>query len=225
MYKENMCYNNIGVFMRQRNVKNKKEIISNSKYIILNPSEYKGNWKKLFSNDNPIYIEIGMGKGDFILENAIKYPNINFIGIEKFDSIIALAIKKIENYELNNLKLLRMDALSINEVFDNEIEKIYLNFSDPWPKERHAKRRLTSNVFLTKYDNIFVNNPVIEMKTDNRGLFEYSLISFNDYGYIIKEISLDLHNSNKDDNIMTEYEKKFSLKNNCIYYVKVVKKR
>ena len=209
--------------MRQRNVKNKKEIINNSKYIILNPKEYRGSFKKLFNNDNPIYIEIGMGKGDFILENALRYPDINFIGIEKYDSIIALAIKKIEGYELNNLKLIRMDALIIDEVFNHEIDKLYLNFSDPWPKERHAKRRLTSNIFLDKYQNIFRNNPIIEMKTDNRNLFEFSLISFNLHGYLIKDISLDLHNSNKDDNIMTEYEKKFSLKNNCIYYVKVEK--
>lgn len=211
--------------MRQRNVKNKKEIINNSKYIILNPSEYLGNWKKLFNNSNPIYIEIGMGKGDFILENAIKYPNINFIGIEKFDSIIALAIKKIEKFDLCNLKLIRMDALNICDVFSKEIDKLYLNFSDPWPKERHAKRRLTSSVFLEKYDNIFKKKPVIEMKTDNRGFFEFSLISFNNHGYKINDISLDLHHSKIENNIMTEYERKFSLEKHCIYYVKVEKIR
>ena len=211
--------------MRQRNVKNKKEIINNSKYIIINPSEYKGSWGKLFHNSNPIYIEIGMGKGDFILENAIRYPNINFIGIEKFDSIMALAIKKIETNELNNLKLIRMDALSIEDVFEREIDKIFLNFSDPWPKERHAKRRLTSDRFLERYDNIFKDKPIIEMKTDNQGLFEYSLISFVENSYLIKEISLDLHKSNITDNIMTEYERKFSSLNNRIYYVKVEKKR
>ena len=209
--------------MRQRNVKNKKEIISNSKYIIENPSEYKGCFSKLFNNSNPIYIEIGMGKGDFILGNASKYPEINFIGIEKFDSIMALAIKKIEQYDLPNLKLIRMDALSINDVFSKEIDKIYLNFSDPWPKDRHAKRRLTSDNFLNKYNDIFKSNPTIEMKTDNQGLFEYSLISFNRNGYLIKEISLDLHNSNIENNIMTEYERKFSSLNNRIYYVKVEK--
>ncbi len=211
--------------MRQRNVKNKKEIINNSKYIILNPNEYKSLWQKVFNNLNPIYIEIGMGKGDFILENARRYPNINFIGIEKYDSIIALAIKKIEKNELTNLKLIRMDALNILDVFNHEITKIYLNFSDPWPKERHAKRRLTSNVFLEKYDDVFINYPCIEMKTDNRGLFEYSLISFNENGYLIKEISLDLHNSTIENNIMTEYERKFSEENHCIYYVKVEKKQ
>ena len=209
--------------MRQRNVKNKKEIINNSKYIILNPKDYIGKWNNLFNNSNPIYIEIGMGKGDFIHENAMTYPNINFIGIEKYDSIIALAIKKIEENELDNLKLIRMDALNINDVFKKEIDKIYLNFSDPWPKERHAKRRLTSDVFLEKYDILFKNNKVIEMKTDNQNLFEYSLISFNNSGYKIEEISLDLHHSNKENNIMTEYEKKFASKNNRIYYVKVVK--
>ena len=209
--------------MRQRNVKNKKEIINNSKHIVQSPEDYKNDWHKVFNNSNSIYIEIGMGKGDFILENAIRYPNINFIGIEKYDSIIALAIKKIEKYDLDNLRLIRMDALNIDNVFNKEIDKIYLNFSDPWPKERHAKRRLTSNVFLEKYNKLFINKPIVEFKTDNRSLFEYSLVSFNNAGYIIKEISLDLHNSTKDDNIMTEYEQKFSRNNNCIYYVKVEK--
>lgn len=209
--------------MRQRNVKNKKDIINNSKYIISNPKNYYKKWSELFNNSNPIYIEIGMGKGEFILNNALKYPNINFIGIEKFDSIMALAIKKIEEYELNNLKLIRMDAMDISDVFHKEIDKIYLNFSDPWPKKRHIKRRLTSDVFLNKYDEIFKDNKVIEMKTDNRNLFEYSLISFNENNYLIKEISLDLHQSNIEDNIMTEYERKFSSNNNTIYYVKASK--
>lgn len=209
--------------MRQRNVKNKKEIINNSKYIIMNPTDYKGTWQRLFNNNNPIYIEIGMGKGDFILENAINNPNINYIGIEKFDSIIALAIKKIEKFDISNLKLIRMDALNIDNVFYREISKIFLNFSDPWPKPRHAKRRLTSDVFLKKYDNIFKNERVIEMKTDNQSLFEYSLISFNNDEYKIQEISLDLHNSSIINNVMTEYERKFSANNKSIYYVKVVK--
>ena len=208
--------------MRQRNVKNKKDIINNSKYIVSNPNSFIGKWKEVFNNSNPIYIEIGMGKGDFILENAKRYPNINFIGIEKFDSIMALAIKKIENEELDNLRLIRMDALDILNVFKKEIDKIYLNFSDPWPKPRHAKRRLTSPVFLSKYNEIFKNNPIIEMKTDNQSLFEYSLISFNENGYIIKEISLNLHESDITNNIMTEYEKKFSSNNKPIYYVQVV---
>ncbi len=209
--------------MRQRNVKNKNDIINNSKYIINNPYELKGKWHKVFNNDNPIYIEIGMGKGKFILENALKYPNINFIGIEKYDSIIALAIKKIEVNELSNLRLIRIDANEIDDIFDKEIDKIYLNFSDPWPKPRHEKRRLTSSLFLDKYDNIFRNDKVIEFKTDNELLFEYSLISFNEHNYKIKEINLNLHKENVPDNIMTEYEEKFSSLNNVIYYVKVEK--
>ena len=209
--------------MRQRNVKNKKEIIGSSSYIVLEPEKYQCEWHKVFKNNNPIYIEIGMGKGDFIIENAKRYTDINFIGIEKYDSIMALAIKKIEKENLNNLKLIRMDALSINDVFKKEIDKIYLNFSDPWPKKRHAKRRLTSEIFLSKYDDILKKNCAIEMKTDNQNLFEYSLVSFNEQDYKIKEISLDLHNSDKDNNIMTEYEAKFSKENKKIYYVKVVK--
>ena len=204
-------------------MKNKKEIINSSILVVNNPFEYRGKWRDLFQNNNPIYIEIGMGKGDFILEKAKKYPNINFIGIEKYDSILALAIKKID-VSLSNLKLIRMDAKDIDYVFENEIDEIFLNFSDPWPKPRHAKRRLTSNEFLTKYDLLFRNNKIIEMKTDNRGLFEYSLISFNENAYQIKEISLNLHKDNYPDNIMTEYERKFSLQNNVIYYVKVEKK-
>lgn len=210
--------------MRQRNVKNKKEIIEKSKYVVSNPIELFNNWHNVFGNDNPIYIEIGMGKGNFIIGNSEKYPNINFVGVEKFDSILALALKKMEELELPNVRVIRMDAFDIDKVFNHEISKIFLNFSDPWPKKRHTNRRLTSGVFLEKYNSLFKNEKVIEMKTDNQGLFEYSLCSFNDNGYFINEISLDLHNSGKDDNIMTEYEKKFSDKNNRIYYVKVTKK-
>lgn len=210
--------------MRQRNVKNKKEIIENSNYVVSNPESMINNWHGIFNNDNPIYIEIGMGKGNFIIGNAKMYPNINFIGIEKFDSILALALKKIDELDLPNLKVIRMDAIDIDKVFNHEISKIFLNFSDPWPKKRHSNRRLTSGAFLSKYENLFVDEKVIEMKTDNQGLFEYSLCSFNENGYLINEISLDLHKSMKEDNIMTEYEKKFSDKNNRIYYVKVSKK-
>ena len=209
--------------MRQRNVKNKKEIINNSCYVVSNPIEMNNNWHSLFNNNNPIYIEIGMGKGNFIIENAKQYPNINFIGIEKFDSILALALKKMDELELPNLKVIRMDAFEIDKVFNHEISKVFLNFSDPWPKKRHTNRRLTSSVFLNKYENLFVAEKVIEMKTDNQSLFEYSLCSFNENNYKINEISLDLHNSLKEDNIMTEYEKKFSDMNNRIYYVKVTK--
>ena len=211
--------------MRLRNVKNKEEIMNNSKLLITNPKENIGKWNKVFNNNNKIYIEIGMGKGTFILENALAYPNINFIGIEKYDSIIARAIQKIESLEVipNNLKLIRMDAKEIDSIFNKEIDMIYLNFSDPWPKKRHSERRLTSNYFLNKYDLIFKNDKEIIMKTDNTSLFEYSLVTLSQNNYKFEKISLDLHNSDVENNIMTEYEKKFSRKNNCIYYVKVVK--
>ena len=207
--------------MRLRNVKNKQDILSSSTLLVENYKEIKGSWNKLFNNDNPIYIEIGMGKGDFILGNALKYPSINFIGIEKYDSVIARAIQKIEGREEipSNLKLLRMNAMEIEEAFDKEVSRIYLTFSDPWPKNRHSERRLTSKTFLEKYDKIFKDTKEIIMKTDNTNLFEYSLVSLSTYGYILEKVSLDLHNSDIEDNIMTEYEKKFTEKNVKINYL------
>jgi tRNA (guanine-N7-)-methyltransferase len=196
--------------MRLKNVKNKNDIIEKCNYIVKQPEQYKGNWNKLFNNNNYIYIEIGMGKGQFIIENAIKCPNINFIGIEKYDSVIARASQKANEYELKNLRLIRYDAINIEKIFDHEINRIYLNFSDPWPKKRHAKRRLTSDVFLSKYDKVFKNKKEIYQKTDNMLLFEYSIESLSQYGYKLKNISLDLHNSDYQDNIMTEYEQKFN---------------
>ena len=195
--------------MRLRNVKGAKDKIILSEYNIDNPFDNINNWNKVFNNNNPIYIEIGMGKGKFIVENAIKNPNINYIGIEKFDSVLVRAIEKVEELNISNLKFIRMDAFRIDEVFNKEIDKIYLNFSDPWPKERHAKRRLTSTIFLEKYDKIFKSNNIIEMKTDNIDLFNYSVNSLREYGYDIEYLTNDLHNENID-NIMTEYEEKFS---------------
>ena len=183
------------------------------------PGKSPIGWHTLFNNSNPIYIEIGMGKGKFIIENAKKYPNINFIGIEKFDSILALALKKID-VDLSNLYMIRLDANNILDVFDKEITRIYLNFSDPWPKKRHEKRRLTSPLFLEKYDLVFKNNNHIEMKTDNKDLFSYSIKSLNNYGYYIEDITFDLKS---DDNIMTEYEEKFTKLNNPIYKIEVSK--
>ena len=209
--------------MRLRNVKNKLEIINNSKYIILNPKDYYGKWNNVFGNSNKIHIEIGTGKGNFIINKAKNNPDINFIGIEKFDSVIARALEKIPD-DLNNLKMIRINALELDEVFDKEIDTIYLNFSDPWPKKRWHKRRLTSDIFLKKYDTLFKDECKIIQKTDNMSLFEYSICSLSNYGYIIKNISLDLHNSEIEDNIMTEYEEKFSSKGKPIYYLEVVKK-
>lgn len=209
--------------MRLRNVKGAKEIIDNSTYIIKNPNDYRGNYQKIFENNNPIHIEIGMGKGDFIIENAKKYPNINFIGIEKFDSVIVRAVQKLENEEIPNLKLIKIDANEIDDVFDKEISVIYLNFSDPWPKARHAKRRLSSEIFLNKYDSVFIDKKRIIMKTDNRKLFEYSIKSFTDYGYKIEDISLNLYEDDIKNNIPTEYETRFHNRGCLIYKVDVSK--
>jgi len=209
--------------VRLRNVKGAKEIIESSNYVVLDYKKYRGNYNKLFKNNNPIYVEIGMGKGKFIIDNAIKYPNINFIGIEKYDSVVVRAIQKLEDKDIPNLKIIRMDALEITDVFDREVSRIYLNFSDPWPKDRHEHRRLSSDIFLKKYDLIFKDNKNIVMKTDNRNLFEYSVKSFVNYGYKINDISLDLHQANYQDNIMTEYEEKFVSKGSPIYMIDVSK--
>ncbi len=198
--------------MRLRNVKNAYEIINKSKYFVSNPENYKGKWSSLFENDNPIHIEIGMGKGDFIIGMAKLYPNINFIGIEMYDSVLVRAVNKLENEKLDNLRVIRMDARMIENIFDKEINLIYLNFSDPWPKNRTAKRRLTHERFLKRYDNIFKDKNIIYLKTDNINLFEFSIESLSEYGYKLKNISLDLHNSAYENNIMTEYEKKFNEK-------------
>ena len=208
--------------MRLKHIKNADVDIKKSSYYINNPENYKGKFNELFGNDNPIHLEIGMGKGDFIIEMARRYPDINFIGMEKFDSVLVKATKKLEGIDLPNLKLLWYDAASIDEVFDHEIDTIYLNFSDPWPKKKHAKRRLTHESFLNKYDYIFKKGNNIIMKTDNRKLFEYSVKSLTDYGYKIEDISLDLH-SDEVDIVETEYEKKFVAKGNVIYKVNVNK--
>ena len=194
--------------MRLKNVKGANEIIVKGKYYIDNPYEYKGCWNKYFNNNNPIHIEIGMGKGDFIIESAKRNPNINYIGIEKYDSVIVRAIQKSNELEISNLVIIRADAIKLEEIFDKEIDTIYLNFSDPWPKERHAKRRLTSSIFLDIYDKIFKDEKKIIMKTDNINLFNYSLDSLCEYGYEIIYKTNDL-DCLSEDNIMTEYENKF----------------
>lgn len=210
--------------MRLRNVKNAKEILENCELLINNPQDYKGNFNKLFNNNNPICLEIGMGKGQFIIEMAKKNPNINYIGIEKMSSILARGIEKVSKEDIPNIRLLRIDALQLNDIFDKEIDTIYLNFSDPWPKNRHAKRRLTSEVFLKVYDDVFKNEKKIIQKTDNDLLFESSLVSLSEYGYILKEVCLDLHNNINISNCMTEYEEKFSKLGIKIKYLKAVKK-
>lgn len=194
--------------MRIRNVKNKQKIIEGSSYFLENPVNYRGCFQSLFSKVQPLYVEIGMGKGKFLLENAKRHPEINFIGIEKQDSVVALALKKMENEKLDNLLIIRLNALEIDQVFFHEVDRLYLNFSDPWPKSRHHSRRLTSKIFLEKYDTIFRNDATIYLRTDNENLFSYSLETMSQYGYLFQEVTLDLHKAS--DVVTTEYEDRFS---------------
>ncbi len=199
--------------MRLRNVKGSRETIAACDFVVQVPEENKGKWRELFGNDNPIHIEIGMGKGKFITTLAINNPDINYIGIEKYSSVLVRAIEKRRELDIDNLVFLRMDAENLAEVFEkDEIDKIYLNFSDPWPKDRHAKRRLTSTTFFGRYDQVLKKSGVVEFKTDNRVLFDFSLEEVVNAGWILKEHTFDLHNDAKmnEGNVMTEYEEKFS---------------
>jgi len=199
--------------MRLRKVKNAKERLTDGYYFIENPKDNKGNWHKVFNNDNPIHIEIGCGKGQFIYTLSKQNPDINYIAIEKFDSVLLRVLEKIKEENIPNLKICIIDANEISEYFnENELDRIYLNFSDPWPKKHHAKRRLTSPLFLNQYRVILNKDGEIHFKTDNRGLFEYSLQSFNECNYSIYNISLDLHKDLEKYpfNITTEFEDKWS---------------
>ena len=198
--------------MRLKKVKDAKERVEASEYYVSTPSEYKGKWNEFFKNNNPIHIEIGMGKGNFIIGMAKAHKDVNYIGIEMDDSVMVKAVEKLKQEEkpLKNLKLVLIDAMKIDEIFENEISRIYLNFSDPWPKAKHEKRRLTSKIFLEKYDKIFKGQKQIFQKTDNNDLFDFSMVSLVENGYELRNVTRDLHSENVSDNIMTEYEEKFS---------------
>jgi len=206
--------------MRLRKVKNADEILaSRSDIFIENPSANKGKWKQIFKNDNPIYLEIGMGKGQFIYKHAMTNLQINYIGLEIEKSVLAKAVGKIE--AIDNLFIINYDATNIKDIFaDNEVDRIYLNFSDPWPKNRHSKRRLTENSFLDNYRDILAKDAIIAFKTDNRHLFEFSLQELNNTNWKFERISLNLH-EDFDDIITTEYEDKFNKENKIIYFVEV----
>lgn len=200
--------------MRLRHVKNAFEDLANdTKYFVLNPKDYHGKWAlEVFKNNNPIHIEIGCGKGQFMMGLAKHFPDINFIAIEKYDSVLLRCLEKVSQDDIPNLKLVLLDALMLKEVFDKgEVEEIYLNFSDPWPKTRHAKRRLTSYIYLDIYRNILASDGAIIQKTDNRSLFESSLESLSQNDWYLTNISLDLHKTDLF-NITTEYEDKWSPK-------------
>lgn len=204
-------------------MKNAKQIIEDCEYVIKHPQDFKGKYQSVFNNTNPIHIEIGMGKGKFIYEMAKINPHINFIGIEKYESVLVRAVEKVNVEPLPNLRLMCIDALNLPDIFDHEISCIYLNFSDPWPKNRHAKRRLTSEVFLDIYENLFVNEKRIIQKTDNLILFASSLKNLNNYGYKFDSVSLDLA-STDIPNVETEYETKFKSQGIKINYLNAYKK-
>ena len=204
--------------MRLRNVPGARETIIENKFSIQQPEQMKRKWAEVFQNDHPIHIEVGMGKGQFIIEMARRNPEVNYIGIEKYSSVLVRAVEKLEDFEQDNLRLIRMDAENIEEVFDkDEVDRIYLNFSDPWPKDRHAKRRLTSTRFLERYDNILTPEGRVMFKTDNKDLFDFSLEQVEEAGWILENHTYDLHHSEYNEgNVMTEYEEKFSAKGNPI---------
>lgn len=208
--------------MRLRNITGSREMIAESPYVVKEESlkECPGRWQEIFGNEQPIHIEIGMGKGKFLYTMAKMHPDINYVGIEKYSSVLLRAIQKMEEEELPNLKFIRMDAENIDQVFGREeVDKIYLNFSDPWPKDRHAKRRLPSGQFLARYNLILKKEGRLEFKTDNRELFDYAVEELEPAGWQADVITYDLHGNRElvQDNVMTEYEEKFSARGNPIY--------
>lgn len=207
--------------MRVRNRPGAAEMLAaHPEIVIQDPHKMKGRWHEEFGNDQPIHIEIGMGKGQFITQMASAHPDINYIGVEMQVSVISLALDKALETEVPNVRLLHVDGSELTEYFaDSEVDQIYLNFSDPWPKKRHEKRRLTSPNFLKVDETILRPQGEIHFKTDNQKLFEYSLSSFSKYGMTIQQVWLDLHSSDYEGNIMTEYEEKFSAKGQPIYRV------
>ena len=208
--------------MRLRNVPGAREVMVDNEYVFTEPEGMCATWKEVLGNDNPIHIEIGMGKGTFITTLAGMNPDINYVGIEKYSSVLLRAVEKQDELQLPNLRFIRMDAENINEVFGvDEVDRIYLNFSDPWPKDRHAKRRLTSRQFFARYDKMLKKEGRVEFKTDNRVLFDFSVEEVKEAGWNLVECTYDLHSDERlnEGNVMTEYEQKFSSKGQVIYRV------
>lgn len=206
--------------MRLRNIPGSREAIAANRWCIQEPEGAKGAWKDIFGNGNPIHIEIGMGKGQFLMRLARENPHINYVGIEKYSSVLLRALQKMEECPLDNIRFIRMDAEDLCLVFgQGEVGRIYLNFSDPWPKDRHAKRRLTSTEYLARYDQILDRDGWIEFKTDNRSLFDFSTASVKEAGWTLRAVTYDLHQDEelRDGNVMTEYEERFSALGNPIH--------
>ena len=204
--------------MRLRHIPGSEQQIEESPFVISGPEEFRGQWNMFFGNENPLHIEVGMGKGRFITELAAAHPEINYIGIERYTSVLLKAVEKRSLLFLPNLYFLCVDARTLPDIFaEGEVDRISLNFSDPWPKDRHAKRRLTSPQFMALYDRILAPEGQVEFKTDNMGLFDYSLESIPEAGWTITASTKDLHHSDMaEGNIMTEYEAKFSAMGNPI---------
>lgn len=212
--------------MRLRHIPGSEEEIAESPYVVQEPFEKKGKWKDIFGNGNPIEIEVGMGKGRFIMELASLHPEVNYVGIERYPSVLLRGLQKREKLDLDNIFFMCVDAKNLSEIYEpGEVQTIYLNFSDPWPKDRHEKRRLTSGEFMAVYDRILKPEGAVEFKTDNKGLFDYSLNAIPEAGWRIKEYTYDLHHSDMGQgNVMTEYEEKFSAMGNPIYKLVAVRK-
>ena len=213
--------------MRLRNVPGSRDMIAESPFTIKDETEWKGKWNEVFGNDHPIHIEIGMGKGQFIMTLAKEHPEINYVGIEKYSSVLVRALEKQQEMELPNIKFIRMEAENIAEVFaPDEVARIYLNFSDPWPKDRHAKRRLTSVQFLERYEKILQKDGHLIFKTDNRDLFDFSLEQVEEAEHwILLNHTFDLHHSEYvDGNVMTEYEQRYVEKENDICRMEIMQK-
>lgn len=212
--------------MRLRNIKGAKDEIAQSEYVVHEPSALKGQWNNFFGNTNPIHIEIGMGKGKFLTTLALMNPQINYIGIERYESVLIRALEKRRTIDCPNIIFLCCDAALIETIFaPGEIDKIYLNFSDPWPKDRHARRRLTSEEFLKRYDSILIPSGTVEFKTDNKPLFEFSLEQAEKNQWNLSEVSRDYHSESfACNNVMTEYEEKFSSEGNSICHMTISRK-
>ncbi len=217
--------------MRLRNITGSREMIAESDRCMETPRDMPGRWREYFGNNHPVYVEIGMGKGRFLTDNARAYPDINYVGIEKYSSVLLRGIQKLEEEPLENIALIRMEAEYITDVFaENEVGRIYLNFSDPWPKDRHAKRRLPSRQFLARFGKILKEDGVIEFKTDNRPLFDFAVEEAREAGWEILGLTYDLHNAPdaedlRQGNVMTEYEERFSAQGNPIFKYIIRKKQ
>jgi len=209
--------------LRVRRVPGAYEALTELKtYFIEKPEEHKGKWREVFGNDHPIHAEFGGGKGKFIIEMAMKYPEVNFIMVDAVTEVVLKAAQRAENHQLHNLKIVMLDLRFAENYFaEHELDRIYLNFSDPWPKKRHYKRRLTHREFLEIYKRILKTDGWIHFKTDNKGLFEFSLNEFAETDMIMRNITLDLHALGWEDNVMTEYESKFSSMGHPIYRIEV----